>query len=209
MNRWTPAGLWLLFTIVAVTSGLLALALVGQAVTATRGPILSAAEVDAKLAVVNSPASARPHLTQSSERSHTSKPEPTRSEEPTSQQSEPPTTEPSDGQTTPEPTHAHATKSSSPNTVRTIGSRGGTVVAQCTAGQVYLRSWSPASGFHVDEVQRGPGSQAAAKFVSSSTEVTLQVRCSRGVPVGAQETGGDGHDSEADRSWSGPTGGGD
>lgn len=207
MNRWTPAGLWLLFTVVAVSSGLLALALVGQAVTATRGPILSAAEVDAKLAVVDNPSAPKPHAPKSTGQSPPSKPKPNRSDEPTSQQSEQPSAEPSDEPTTPKPSHTRNTQSSPPTTVRTIGSRGGTVVAQCTSGHVYLRSWSPAAGYRVDEVQRGPGSEAAAKFVNSNTEVTLQVRCAQGVPVGSQESGGEGDESDGDESWSGPGGG--
>jgi hypothetical protein len=60
-------------------------------------------------------------------------------------------------------------------------------VAACTSGSVTLRSWSPAVGYRVDEVQRGPAAEAEIKFASSSNEVTLQVRCVSGVPSGISQ----------------------
>ncbi len=71
--------------------------------------------------------------------------------------------------------------------VRTVASRGGSVVAACTSGRVTLRSWSPAVGYRVDEVNRGPATEVEVKFVSSSSEVQLKVRCVSGVPTGQSE----------------------
>jgi hypothetical protein len=44
-------------------------------------------------------------------------------------------------------------------------------------------SWSPAQGYGVDEVQRGPGQEAEISFGSDSRSVTVQVRCAAGGPV--------------------------
>ena len=48
---------------------------------------------------------------------------------------------------------------------------------------MYLRSWSPAAGFAVDEVQRGPAATAEIKFRSTGgqeDEVGMHLR----LPVG-------------------------
>ena len=202
MRRWGPSGLWVLFTMVAVLSGLLAVALVGQAVTASSGAILSAADVEGQLAAEGSAFTAQPGASRTVEPGQTlppdhspgSTPKPTHSRNAT------------DGSSPPTATQSPSNSASpSHSTVRTISSRGGTVVAECSGGRVYLRSWSPASGFRVSEVRRGPASETELRFDSSSLQVQLQVRCSGGAPVGSQGVSADG--SGSDDSGSDDSGG--
>jgi hypothetical protein len=197
MRRWGAAGLWVLFTTVAVTSGLLAVALVSRAVTSSNGPILSASDVDAKLAAASSTPSSDVLATPSPTRSQglSGGPKPSRTAEPSKKPDGQPSTSPS-SQPSGQPSGGSKPSKTSKQvtTVRTISSRGGTVVAECTAGQVYLRSWSPASGYHTDEVDRGPDSEAEIRFDSESTEVKVDIRCSGGVAVGSQEVSSDSSD---------------
>ena len=217
MKRWGPGGLWVLFTVVAVTSGLLALALVGQAVTSSSGPIMSAADVEAELASANGSTVPGTGQLTSPTSSPTSKASSHHSTEPSSnpadKQSSTTSATPSNTSSstaTSKPTSKPSSKPSSKpqksdstpsTTVRTISSRGGTVVAECSSGKVYLRSWSPASGYRVTEVNRGPASDVELRFDSSTTEVQVRVVCSRGIPVGSQQvSGGDGSDGESESS---------
>ena len=61
----------------------------------------------------------------------------------------------------------------------------GVVTAQCTDQLAYLVSWSPAPGYRVDDVRRGPATVARVTFVMSSTrrESTVGVGCVSGVPT--------------------------
>jgi hypothetical protein len=71
------------------------------------------------------------------------------------------------------------------------------VVASCSSGQVYLRSWSPAAGFAVDEVSRGPSETAEIKFRSTGghdEEVSMKVSCRGGTPSAANDGGGEHRD---------------
>jgi hypothetical protein len=72
---------------------------------------------------------------------------------------------------------------------RLLSSAGGTAVARCTGDRVYLVSWSPAQGYRVDDVARGPGRYARVTFESMRREVTIQARCVDGVPTGRVYTG--------------------
>jgi hypothetical protein len=67
------------------------------------------------------------------------------------------------------------------------------VVAQCTgsrgASQVYLVSWSPAQGYTVAQVQRGPSEEAEIEFASSSTSVSVNIHCTSSGPVQTVESG--------------------
>ncbi len=64
-------------------------------------------------------------------------------------------------------------------------------MATCSSGSVYLKSWSPAPGFSVHEVDRGPADDVEVTFESGSLEVQLHVRCVSGVPTARVETSGD------------------
>jgi hypothetical protein len=61
---------------------------------------------------------------------------------------------------------------------------GGTVIASCTGDQVTLRSWTPALGYSVDEVEPGPAREAKVEFEPDEGEdIELRITCSAGVPV--------------------------
>ncbi|MGW5715417.1 hypothetical protein ACWEVP_04570 [Amycolatopsis sp. NPDC003865] len=59
---------------------------------------------------------------------------------------------------------------------------GGTVVATCAGALVTLNSWSPAPGFHIDDVSRGPATTASVKFESDQAENRVTVTCRDGEP---------------------------
>lgn len=58
-----------------------------------------------------------------------------------------------------------------------ISSPGGTVIAQCTDTGVYLVSWSPAQGFRMGSVHRGPNPWANAVFKSPKRDYTVWATC--------------------------------
>ncbi len=77
-----------------------------------------------------------------------------------------------------------------------LTSHGGDVVASCQAGGAYLDSWSPAQGFVVGDVRRGPAQTAKVTFDpaagSGVSGVTMLVSCSAGIPSATTHTwGGD------------------
>jgi hypothetical protein len=64
-----------------------------------------------------------------------------------------------------------------------LASSGGTVIARCTGTTAYLVSWSPAQGYQVDDVRRGPAQTVYATFVNvNRQQVVLAVRCVAGIP---------------------------
>jgi len=63
-----------------------------------------------------------------------------------------------------------------------LTSTGGTVVAGCQAAGTYLFSWSPAQGYEVSKVIRGPAASAKVTFASSRKLVTMVISCPGGVP---------------------------
>ncbi|MBG0815963.1 hypothetical protein [Planomonospora sp. ID82291] len=67
---------------------------------------------------------------------------------------------------------------------RTITTAGGNVIARCDGGVAVLRTWSPAQGFRVDDVERGPAARARVEFESDEADVKVEVRCGAdGLPV--------------------------
>ena len=66
--------------------------------------------------------------------------------------------------------------------LRQLASSGGTAIARCTDADAYLVSWSPAQGFEVDEVHRGPARVVAVSFVAPDQKVWLAVHCVAGIP---------------------------
>ncbi len=77
---------------------------------------------------------------------------------------------------------------------RLLASGGGTVIARCAGGDVYLVSWSPAQGFHTATVRRGPSTQAMIAFTDGSHLITMTVQCRSGTPVASvseNDGGGD------------------
>jgi hypothetical protein len=82
---------------------------------------------------------------------------------------------------------------------RVLTSRGGSLVAWCSAGRAYLASWSPAQGYHADDVRRGPAVEARLIFQGAERDVTVAIRCIAGVPEASiQERPAEGHDDHGD-----------
>lgn len=79
-----------------------------------------------------------------------------------------------------DPSTSHA--SHTHGTERALTSRGGSFVARCGAGQVYLASWSPAPGYHADDVRRGPATEVRLTFEAKDSEIVVAIRCVAGVP---------------------------
>jgi hypothetical protein len=58
----------------------------------------------------------------------------------------------------------------------------GVLTARCTGQLAYLVSWSPAPGYRVYDVHRGPAALAEVSFVSATQRLEFGVRCVSGVP---------------------------
>jgi hypothetical protein len=58
------------------------------------------------------------------------------------------------------------------------------VTAECVGQLAYLVSWSPAPGYRVDDVRRGPATVARVQFAmfGSRREAVVGVECSTGMP---------------------------
>jgi hypothetical protein len=67
---------------------------------------------------------------------------------------------------------------------RLLTSTGGSTLARCTGVVAYLVSWSPAQGYRVAEVNRGPGREAEVIFQVDHqlAQVTMDVHCVAGIP---------------------------
>jgi serine/threonine-protein kinase len=150
---------WVVTALAATGAAVAVLGLLGGALAGTPGHVLSQGEVRAALAtatafpVSQAPPSASPPASPSAPASPS--PLPSRS------------TSPSDD--------SGATK-----LVRTAG---GTVIASCAGGEVTLRSWSPAQGYAVDDVDPGPRHDAKVKFrPADGDDVEVRIVCSAGRP---------------------------
>ena len=182
-SRGAVAGLWALFAAVAIVSGWIAVQMVGSAVTPASIPVLTVGEVSQGL-VTSAP---------TDEPTPVAKPRPSKSKGAPSSTPSPSTS----SRPSPTPTASAKTTTTPPRpkaVVRTLASRGGSVVAACSAGQVTLRSWSPAVGYRVDEVDPGPDEEVELRFVSNDSEATMQVRCLSGVPAARTEYGSESGD---------------
>ena len=143
--------------------------LLGEPLTTSALRPLSSAEIDEALAGTTPQAVAAPAADPAS----TSAPRP---------RPRPPRVRPS----APGPVPASPSASAEPVTGRSgvIDTAGGSVIARCEDGLVTLRAWSPAQGFHVDKVERGPADRARVEFESDETKAKVEVRCSAdGSPV--------------------------
>lgn len=161
--------LWVVFVAVAVVSGWVAVQMVGAAIAPASVAVLSAGEVSSRLAtstpVPQSSATHRP-----SDKSDN--PAPSGTDRPGSS-----------------PAPSGSTQAPSSTVVRTLVSRGGSVVASCTGSTVYLRSASPAVGYDFDEWDRGPAAEAEVRFSGDSGEVKMEVTCrADGVPTAKVES---------------------
>jgi hypothetical protein len=198
---------WLLGAATATAGSLLAVSLLGQGITGGSGPLLSQVAVDRALASESAERSAKPTsdagdtgaagtataspgVTRTAgsgtAASGTATPSPSASS-PAASASDTPASTPA----------ASATAVGTPAGGGTVlASADGDVVAECQAGGAYLESWSPAQGFVVDDVYRGPAQTARVTFTpatgSDDSAVTMLVSCSAGTPsakVQANEAG--------------------
>jgi len=167
---------WLFTAVVATATGIAVIGLLGRTLAGGTGDVLSAREADEALArVESSPRPSRPSAVPSSPPA--SSPEATPA--------------PSAEVTTPPPVATPAPEATPAAVSRVITTRGGSVVARCEGGRVTLRSWSPAQGYVVDDVDPGPDDSAQVKFErgDDEDEVEIEVRCSAEGPVHTVEYG--------------------
>jgi hypothetical protein len=65
----------------------------------------------------------------------------------------------------------------------TFSSPGGTVVAHCdSGGNAFIVAWSPAQGFNVNEVDRGPAATTKVDFRGNGLRVRVTIQCAGTVP---------------------------
>jgi hypothetical protein len=69
---------------------------------------------------------------------------------------------------------------------------GGSAVARCQGQTVYLVSWSPAQGYLVAKVERGPAAFSNVLFMRSGAISFLRATCAAGIPVVVSHQGDDG-----------------
>jgi hypothetical protein len=86
------------------------------------------------------------------------------------------------GPARPPSTRAAPAPSATAGPPRQLLSSGGTVIASCTSTEAYLVSWSPAQGYQVDRVHRGPAPTVYVSFRARTQRVILAVRCVSGIP---------------------------
>jgi hypothetical protein len=75
-------------------------------------------------------------------------------------------------------------------------SKGGSAMAVCEAGRAYLQYWSPAPGYQVDDVVRGPAVRVRVELEGTGTSLVMTISCASGQPVDRVSSGGwadDGH----------------
>jgi hypothetical protein len=91
-------------------------------------------------------------------------------------------------------------RTASPPVERSFVTQGGSMVVRCTSGRVYLASWSPAPGYRVSDVQRGPGDPPAGlTLLSEHRRVRVELRCVGGVPQATVSIGRrSDHDGDGD-----------
>ena len=166
---------WLLGAATATAGSLLAVSLLGQGITGGSGPLLSRVAVDRALASEAAEPATPPSAAGSA-------PAGTAGASPAAARTAAPSS-PAPSRAV-SPSNVPASVTAGDGTV--LASRGGDVVASCAAGGAYLDSWSPAQGFVVDGVLRGPAQVARVTFVpatgSDDSDVTMLVSCSAGVP---------------------------
>jgi hypothetical protein len=102
----------------------------------------------------------------------------------------------------PSPSSSRSTSPPPATVTRVLTSSGGSVVVRCTGATVYLVSWSPAQGYRVNDVHRGPGEEAEIDFESDRSSVSVGYHCTSSGPVqqveggdsSGYDGGGSGHD---------------
>jgi cytoskeletal protein RodZ len=173
---------WLGAVVLAVLVGLAAINVIGSGLTSSGGAPKSEAEVQRDLAAL--PPSAEPPPSQIPSPSPASSASASLGGRPTT--AAPATTAPG----TAAPTTAAP---STAGTSRTFGTRGGTVVATCSAAGATITGMAPEAGFAVHERTSGAQAEAEGEFRSTSDNhdrVKFSVTCSGGRPTLSPRSGG-------------------
>jgi len=167
---------WLLTAVIATGAGIAVINLLGRPLAGGAGDVISARQAAEALATATvSPASPPPSPAPSA---------PTPSAPTPSPSTASPTPDDT-GSATPEATETPRpeTTSAAPAKSKVITTRGGSVVARCVGREVTLRSWSPAQGYEIDDVDAGPDDDAKVKFERDDDEVEIEIRCAASGPV--------------------------
>jgi hypothetical protein len=193
---------WLLGAATATAGSLLAVSLLGQGITGGTGTLLSQASVNRALAREAAEPAATPTVSLTAGTALAS-PGKTRATASGSAAPSPSVSPAATGPSgtgpagtaaadTPPPTPAASADGTSTSGGTVLTSHGGDVVASCPAGGAYLDSWSPAQGFVVGGVRRGPAQTARVTFDpatgSANAAVTMVVSCSAGIPSATTHT---------------------
>lgn len=166
---------WLLAALTATGTGLAAVQVIGAGLTGPAGEPRSPDEVARALAATRSPAAPSgpgpvpPGTPTSTAAMSTGTPFPSTSV--------PGSSGPADG--------------SGNGSRRLLSTAGGTVVAECAGREVFLVSWTPAQGYRVGEVERGPDDDAEVTFHGSADRIEVEVECPAGQPVSSTKRNDD------------------
>ena len=174
-------GAWLLGVGAATAGSLLAVSLLGQGIATSTSQQLTESAVQHALAVEKTE-------TQGTDPATTGSPSPTPSvARPHQARLSQPVPE---NEATPSARATRSPAASSPSAQPTatpsstvLSSQGGSVVTQCRPAGAYLLSWSPAPGYEVSAVSRGPAPTARVIFNSVANSVTMRVSCATGTPT--------------------------
>jgi hypothetical protein len=150
---------WLLAALAATGTGLAAVQVIGAGLTGPAGEVRSPDEVARALAATSGPSGPTPGSSPGT---------------PTS----PGATTGLPGTGSPDPAggSGHGPR-------QLLSTPGGTVVAECDGREVWLASWTPAQGYRVGEVERGPDDDAEVTFHGSGERIEVEVECVAGRPV--------------------------
>jgi hypothetical protein len=165
---WTRAllavGAWLLGVVGATAGSLVAVSLIGQSITGPSAQQLTVTAINRALAGAGQNAGQNPPAA-SPGPSVSARPRP-----PAPSRHRPAVPAPSAPASTPPPAGT------------LLSSAGGSVLAACQKGGVYLISWSPQPGYEADDVIRGPGITARVLFMAGIRGVRMVVSCTGSVP---------------------------
>ncbi|MGI5148657.1 septum formation initiator [Plantactinospora sp. CA-294935] len=158
---------WLLAALVATGTGLAAVQVIGAGLTGPAGEVRSPDEVARALAATPPPSA------------------------PGAVPPGGPTPSGGTASVAPTPSAAPGSPAGADDARRLVSTPGGTVVAECDGRRVWLTAWTPAQGYRVGEVERGPDDDAEVTFHGSGGRIEVEVECVAGRPVPTWKSHGD------------------
>lgn len=184
---------WLTTAVAATAVGVATIGLLGRPLAGGSGDVLTREAAGEALAGLTASASPTPSGSPSSPPAspRTRPPVPPRATPSASPEPSAGTTRTASPRATASPPARRTPAATPPATSKVITTRGGSVIARCDGRLVTLRSWSPAQGYVVDDVEPGPDTKAEVKFErgDDEDEVEIEVRCSATGPVHTVEFG--------------------